>query len=475
MLSASTNIKSSESSEKNFQSKKRNISLPNNIFKNKLYKSPSKNINALYHINNFQSGLSVNRNKIKGPRVTSMIQFQEEKKLKEIEREKKIYIKEMEKIIAHKLNENLRYLESQKKQEFLIKNKIIKSKSKRIIKGNASNSIGKMVPPKPLIIINENNYHENAFLMSQANKNQIYEITQKINEKKLEKKERLKIIKNEYIQIRKMIENERTYKNLLKNEYDLNLRRKLIENKIQIRDLNVSQNRKRKNEINNNKRKMNKILEEEKLDAIKKLKETEEKDRINYYNALIRKDKEKEQKKLESSEEKKKIYDVYDEFIKKRSANFKKIKNFINDKIDENNAEKFISLFPENNNIKEMIEKYKKLKVEIQTLSGNNHKKKLILIKPRSSFEISDIHCPTSNNFRSRTIKIKKHLIESKSKDNIKKNENNINYSNNEKNRIINFYATKNTKSNKQFEKEKEKEGNENFKNIINEKGKKEL
>lgn len=49
---------------------------------------------------------------------------------------------------------------------------------------------------------------------------------------------------------------------------------------------------------------MNKIIEEEKLDAIKKLKENEEKDRINYYNALIKKDKEKEQKKLESSEEK---------------------------------------------------------------------------------------------------------------------------------------------------------------------------
>lgn len=50
-----------------------------------------------------------------------------------------------------------------------------------------------------------------------------------------------------------MIENERAYKNLLKNEYDLNLRRKLIQDKIQIRDLNVSQNRRRKNEINNKK------------------------------------------------------------------------------------------------------------------------------------------------------------------------------------------------------------------------------
>jgi hypothetical protein len=208
---------------------------------------------------------------------------------------------------------------------------------------------------------------------------------------------------------------------LLKNEYDLNLRRKLIQDKIQIRDLNVSQNRRRKNEINNKKRKMNKIIEEEKLDAIKKLKENEEKDRINYYNALIKKDKEKEQKKLESSEEKRKIYDMYDEFIKKRNVDFKKIKNLIKNGIDENNVEQFYSLFPGNNKIKEMFEKYKKLKEEIENSSGSILRKKLRPIKSRSSFETNDNYCRTANNFRNKTIKMKKHLIESKSKDNIKK------------------------------------------------------
>ncbi len=46
---------------------------------------------------------------------------------------------------------------------------------------------------------------------------------------------------------------------------------------------------------------------------------------------------------------------------------------------------------------------------------------------------------------------MKKYLIENKSKDNIKKNVNNINYNNNEKNKIINFCAIINAKSNKQF------------------------
>ena len=325
-----------------------------------------------------------------------------------------------------------------------------------------------MVPPKPLKIINEKNYRENVFLMSQANKNQIYEITQKKNQKRIEKKERLKIIKNDYIQIRNMIENERAYKNLLKNEYDLNLRRKLIQEKIQIRDLNVSQNRRRKNEINNKKRKMNKIIEEEKLDAIKKLKENEEKDRINYYNALIKKDKEKEQKKLESSEEKRKIYDMYDEFIKKRNVDFKKIKNLIKNGIDENNVEQFYSLFPGNNKIKEMFEKYKKLKEEIENSSGSILRKKLRPIKSRSSFETNDNYCRTANNFRNKTIKMKKHLIESKSKDNIKKNINNINNNNNGKNKIINFCATINSKSNKEFEKEKDNKFNNNDENNKN-------
>ena len=125
MKSASTNVKSSKSSDKNLQSKKRNFSLPSNILNNKLYKPPSKSISSLYHTNTFQSRLSVNSNKIKGPRVTSMHQFQEEKKLKDIERLKKIHDNEIENLFTYKLYENLTYLKSQKEQEFL-KKEIIK-------------------------------------------------------------------------------------------------------------------------------------------------------------------------------------------------------------------------------------------------------------------------------------------------------------------------------------------------------------
>lgn len=36
---------------------------------------------------------------------------------------------------------------------------------------------------------------------------------------------------------------------------------------------------------------------------------------------------------------------MYDEFIKKRNVDFKKIKNLIKNGIDENNVEQFYSLF----------------------------------------------------------------------------------------------------------------------------------
>ena len=123
MMSESINIKSSKSSEKSLQSKKRNFSLPSNALKNKLYRPPSKSISSLYYINTFQSGLPVNRTKTKGPRVTSMNQFQEEKKLKDIERLKKIHDNEIENLFAYKLDEKLAYLMSKKEQEFL-KNEI---------------------------------------------------------------------------------------------------------------------------------------------------------------------------------------------------------------------------------------------------------------------------------------------------------------------------------------------------------------
>ena len=469
MKSELTNIKTNESSEKNFQSKKRNLSFSNNTLKNKFKNPKSKNINELYHINTLQSGLS--GNKSKRTRVISMNQFQEEKKLEDIERLKKKHENEIESILEFQLNEVLIKLISKKEQEFLKneinniddnslksnnniylslafkkikenkkkeeeekrknkekdkieekkKNKMGKSQSKRSIKGNLNNNIGKLLPPKPLKIINEKNYHENTFLMKQANKNQIYEITQKKNQKILEKKERLNVIKNEYFQIRKMAENERAYKNLLKNEFDLNLRRKLIQDKIQIRDLNVSQNIKRKNEIKIEKMKLNKILEEKKLNDIKKLKESEEKERINYYNALIKKDKEKEQKKLINSEEKRKIYEEYDKLIKMRNDNFKNFKNFIKNGVDENNIEQFYLIFPQNNKTKDIFEKYKKLKKEIENSSGGNLRKKLIPIKSISNLETNENYYRTSTNFRSRGTKMKKYLIESKSKDNIKK------------------------------------------------------
>lgn len=148
-----------------------------------------------------------------------------------------------------------------------------------------------------------------------------------------------------------------------------------------------------------------------------------------------------------------------------RNDNFKNFKNFIKNGVDENNIEQFYLLFPQNNKTKDIFEKYKKLKKEIENSSGGNLRKKLIPIKSISNLETNENYYRTSTNFRSRGTKMKKYLIESKSKDNIKKYANNIN-NNDEKNKIINFCATINFKSNDHFENEKEKDNN--FKNNTN-------
>ena len=87
--------------------------------------------------------------------------------------------------------------------------------------------------------------------MDQAKKRQIYEMNQKLTQKKFEKKEKLNKIKSEQNAIKKRIEAERANKNIQKNNYDLSVRKNLIEIKIQIKDLFAYQNRQKINNICN--------------------------------------------------------------------------------------------------------------------------------------------------------------------------------------------------------------------------------
>ena len=309
---------------------KRNYSLKSNSLKNQQFTSNSKlsKENLLASKPYLSKSTKKNKkNKLKEEKkeikvISSMI-YQENKLKNEIELLQKRHQKEISDIIKFELDKQLLQLKTNKEQEKYEKeynnmnykslynnNNILlsliekekgkealeNSKEKNKIKNNDSKLKGKdiinndkNIPPKPLKIIDEKNFHENYYLMDQAKKRQIYEMNQKLTQKKFEKKEKLNKIKSEQNAIKKRIEAERANKNIQKNNYDLSVRKNLIEIKIQIKDLFAYQNRQKINEVREEAIKMNRKMEQEKFDYIKKLRLSEEKDRISLYLDKIKK------------------------------------------------------------------------------------------------------------------------------------------------------------------------------------------
>lgn len=114
----------------------------------------------------------------------------------------------------------------------------------------------------------------------------------------MERLEKLNIMRNEQIALRKRLESERVNKNLKRNNDDLILRKKYIENKIQYKDLNIFKNKKRKDEQRYQEYKEKNLEEKERHDYIKKLRLSEEKYRENFYKGLLKKDEELKQKRI---------------------------------------------------------------------------------------------------------------------------------------------------------------------------------
>ena len=266
--------------------------------------------------------------------------------------------------------------------------------------------------------------------------------------------EKLNFIRNEQIALRKRLESERVNKNLKRNNDDLILRKKYIENKIQYKDLNIFKNKKIKDEKRFKEFREKELEEKDKRDYIKKLRLSEEKYRENFYNALLKKDEDLKQKKNKNLESNEKPFILINEMNRLRNDNLNKLQSLIKNGIDENNIKKFYSEFPENKDIVKIFENYQKQKkiIEIDSFR-RKEKNRLNPIKPENSIK----RFKTTNDSKNKTIKISKFVLESKNtisnpaeNQNIKiKNDNrnqkvDMNRNNSNKNNIIaNICATK--------------------------------
>ena len=389
--------------------------------------------------------------------ITNLIKSELEKQLLEYRANKEM--EDLEKEIdnlTYKSNDNNKYLfslESNKKEkekEEEIKKKNNESKEN---KNEKNNNEKKKITEE--VKFNPKNLHENPYLMEQAKKRQLFEINQIKNQKRLERLEKLNIIRNEQIALRKRLESERINKNLKRNKDDLILRKKYIENKIQYKDLNIFKNKKIKDENRYKEFRAKEIEEKDKRDYIKKLRLSEEKYRENFYNVLLKKDEELKQKKNKNLESNEKPFILINEMNKLRNDNLNKLQSLLKNGIDENNIKQFYSEFPENKDIMKVFENYQKQKKMIEIDSfRRKEKKRLNPIKPENSVK----RYKTTYDFKNKTIKIPKVVIESKNtssnpaeNQNIKiKNDNrsqktDMNRNNiNKNNKIPNICSTKN-------------------------------
>ena len=504
----SKEIKSDTNSHKNTQTKKRNFSLTNNnSLRNAQISSNSKNSKE-YNLYNNPHSVKASQRKSKknikeekqSPKVISSMEYQENKIKNNLESLHKRYQREIADIIKFELDKQLLNFklnkEEQKfKEEYnninynsldnnmflsfinkeknkenekedikdINKNKINEqqSKSKEKKENKEDNLIKKPLPPKPLRIINEKNFHENFYLMEQAKKHQIYEMNELKKQKKLEKIQKMNKIKAEQTEMKKRLESERAFKNLQKNNYDLYMRKNNIQNQIEYKELFAFHYKQTNNEKRNEEIKKNKENEKIKYDHIKKMRLNEEKNRINFYIGLIEKEKKKEKKKLENVEIKDMLRSQYKELNEIRNNNIMQLKKLLKNGIDEGNIEKLYKKFPENKEIVKVFENYQKERKEIETNSFRNKEKtKLDYFKKNTDDNIENKYSKTTYDFKNKTIKIPKIKIT----DNKPNTNRNNDLENNKEN--IDIKKENNEKENKE-KTEREKEESKNEKNNL--------
>ena len=314
----------------------------------------------------------------------------------EIDIMQKQHEKELANIIQLELDKDLFNLDMQKQQEkyakeyqklnFLNFNLVDakdeeeeeKRKSLALIQAKESsknNYKSLSLPKKPKIFVDpENTYLDNLHSLQQTLINQKYEKKQKKVAQKLERLEKVRKITAEQRTLKKRIGEERAAQNLQKNAIDFNRKHEDLIKEIQNKKINIFQNKRKFENITKNKNELNNLKYIVKLDHIEDLKKKDENLRNIKYLELMEKQSKVERIKNDRSNVVNYKILQKDYLNEERRKNIIKIRNILNNGISEENLEKIIHQFPQNQELLKVINDYKTSKAKLTKKKHRIHK-----------------------------------------------------------------------------------------------------
>ena len=299
----------------------------------------------------------------------------------EIDIMQKQYEKELANIIQLELDKDLFNLEMKRQQEKYMKaykklnflnfnsgeindeDEEEKRKSLALIQAKESNKNNYKsfsIPKKPKIIVDpESTYLDNLHSLQQTLINQKYEKKQKKVAQKLERLEKVRQITAEQRTLKKRIGEERAAQNLQKNAIDFNRKHEDLIREIQNKKINIFQNKRKFENITKNKNEFNNLKYIVKLDYIEDLKKKDENLRMIKYLEIMEKQSKVERIKNDRSNVVNYKLFQKDYLNEERKKNIIKVSNILNNGISEQNLEKIIHQFPQNQELLKVIKNYK--------------------------------------------------------------------------------------------------------------------
>jgi len=299
----------------------------------------------------------------------------------EIDIMQKQYEKELANIIQLELDKDLFNLEMKRQQEKYMKaykklnflnfnsgeindeDEEEKRKSLALIQAKESNKNNYKsfsIPKKPKIFVDpENTYLDNLHSLQQTLINQKYEKKQKKVAQKLERLEKVRQITAEQRTLKKRIGEERAAQNLQKNAIDFNKKHEDLIREIQNKKINIFQNKRKFENITKNKNEFNNLKYIVKLDYIEDLKKKDENLRMIKYLEIMEKQSKVERIKNDRSNVVNYKLFQKDYLNEERKKNIIKVSNILNNGISEQNLEKIIHQFPQNQELLKVIKNYK--------------------------------------------------------------------------------------------------------------------
>ena len=299
----------------------------------------------------------------------------------EIDIMQKQYEKELANIIQLELDKDLFNLEMKRQQEKYMKaykklnflnfnsgeindeDEEEKRKSLALIQAKESNKNNYKsfsIHKKPKIIVDpESTYLDNLHSLQQTLINQKYEKKQKKVAQKLERLEKVRQITAEQRTLKKRIGEERAAQNLQKNAIDFNRKHEDLIREIQNKKINIFQNKRKFENITKNKNEFNNLKYIVKLDYIEDLKKKDENLRMIKYLEIMEKQSKVERIKNDRSNVVNYKLFQKDYLNEERKKNIIKISNILNNGISEQNLEKIIHQFPQNQELLKVIKNYK--------------------------------------------------------------------------------------------------------------------